>query len=109
MLTAARATTTFVQKLNQLKKFDLLILDDWGIEPFTARTQSDLLELIESRLDTGSCLITSQLPMSVWYEAFDNKTVADAVMDRVIHGSYYIQLSGESLRKAKRANTKPSR
>lgn len=105
-LMAARATTTFIQKLAQLKKFDLLILDDWGIEPFSKRAQNDLLELIDNRLGNHSFLITSQLPMSVWYDAFDNKTVADAVMDRVIHGSYHIQLSGESLRKSRGVNAK---
>lgn len=107
-LMAARATTTFVQKLAQLKKFDLLILDDWGIEPFSSRAQNDLLELIEGRFSFRSFLITSQLPMSVWHDAFDNKTVADAVMDRVIHGSYHVQLSGESLRKTKRPTMKTS-
>lgn len=108
-LMAARATTTFIQKLAQLKKFDLLILDDWGIEPFSKRAQNDLLELIDNRLGNRSVLITSQLPMNVWYDAFDNKTVADAVMDRVIHGSYQIQLSGESMRKARGLNAKSTR
>jgi DNA replication protein DnaC len=104
-LLTAHATTTFVQKLAQLKKFDLLILDDWGIESFPMRAQNDLLELIESRLGSRSFLITSQLPMNVWHELFDNRTVADAVMDRVIHSSYYIPLSGESLRKVKALNS----
>lgn len=108
ILTTAHATTTFVQKLAQLKKFDLLILDDWGIESFSLRVQNDLLELIENRLDSRSLLITSQMPMNVWHDLFDNKTVADAVMDRVISSSYHIQLSGESLRKAKNLSVKAS-
>lgn len=108
-LMSARATATFVQKLVQLKKFDLLVLDDWGIEPFSKRTQNDLLELIDSRLGNHSFLVTSQMPMNVWHDAFDNKTVADAVMDRVIHGSYHIQLAGESLRKAKQPGSKTVR
>jgi len=66
------------------------------------------LELIDSRFGFRSFLITSQLPMNVWHDAFDNKTVADALMDRVIHGSYHIQLSGESLRKAKRPTIRSS-
>ncbi len=70
--------------------------------------QNDLLELIDSRFGFRSFLITSQLPMNVWHDAFDNKTVADALMDRVIHGSYHIQLSGESLRKAKRPTIRSS-
>lgn len=68
--------------------------------------QNDLLELIESRFGSRSFLITSQMPMHVWHDAFDNKTVTDAVMDRVIHGSYHIQLSGEPLRKTRRPTIK---
>src|SRR5450830_149661 len=100
-LVAARATTSFTTRLQQLKKFDLLILDDCGIESFSKRAQTDLLELIDSRLGARSFLITSQMPMSVWHDAFDNKTVADALMDRIVNSSYHIQLSGESLRKAR--------
>lgn len=103
-LMAAHATATFVQKLAQLKKFDLLILDDWGIEPFSNRAENDLLELIDNRLGNRSFLITSQLPMNVWHDSFDNKTVADALMDRVIHGSYHIQLAGESMRQVRSLN-----
>lgn len=108
-LTAAHATTTFVQRLQQLSKFDLLILDDWGIEPFSKRAENDLLELVDNRLGNRSLLITSQMPMSIWYDTFHNKAVADALMDRVIHGSYHIQLSGESLRKAKNLDAKVAR
>jgi DNA replication protein DnaC len=109
ILTTARATATFAQKLAYLRRFDLLILDDWGIEPFSKHTQSDLLELIDNRLGTRSTLFTSQMPMSVWYDLFENKTIADAVMDRVIHNSHHMQFAGESLRKAKSLNTKTSR
>lgn len=109
MLTTARATATFAQKLAQLRRFELLILDDWGIEPFSKHTQSDVLELIDSRLGTRSTLITSQIPMNVWYDLFDNKTIADAVMDRVIHNSHHMQFAGESLRKARSLNAKASR
>lgn len=108
-LTAARATTTFVQRLQQLSKFDLLILDDWGIEPFSKRTENDLLELIDSRFGKRSLLITSQMPLSIWHDTFHNKAVADALMDRIVHGSYHIQLSGESLRKAKNLDAKIAR
>lgn len=101
MLTTARATTSFAQKLAYLRRFELLILDDWGIEPFSKHSQSDLLELIDNRLGARSVLITSQMPMNVWYELFDNKTIADAVMDRVIHNSHHMQFAGESLRKAR--------
>lgn len=99
-LTGARATTTFVQRLQQLGKFDLLILEDWGIEPIAQRAENDLLELIDSRPGKRPLLITSQMPMNIWHDTFHNKeAIADALMDRIIHGSYHIQLSGESLRK----------
>jgi len=101
-LTSSRATNAFLHRLAYLKKFDLLILDDWGIESLSRRAQNDLLELIDSRLDNKATLITSQMPMSVWHDGFENKTIADAVMDRIINSSYHVQLKGESLRKKRR-------
>ncbi|MCO2006438.1 AAA family ATPase [Pseudomonas aeruginosa] len=106
MLTAARATTNLAQKLAQLHRFDLLILDDWGLESFSRHTQSSLLELIDKRLGARSTLITSQVPMNLWHDLYDNKTIADAVMDRVIHNSHHMQFAGESLRKVKGLVTK---
>ncbi|MDC7712392.1 IS21-like element helper ATPase IstB [Vogesella indigofera] len=108
-LSAARATTNFVQRLQQLGRFDLLILDDWGIEPFSKRAENDVLELIDNRLGKCSLLITSQMPMSIWHDTFHNKAVADALMDRIVHGSYHIQLSGVSLRKTQALDAKISR
>jgi DNA replication protein DnaC len=108
-LVAARATTTFSQKLASLKKFDLLIMDDWGIEVFNKRSQNDLLELIDSQIGMRSVLFTSQMPLNIWHDAFDNKTVADALMDRIIHGSYHMQFSGESLRKTRNPSARAVR
>lgn len=108
-LVAARATANFSSKLASLKKFDLLILDDWGIEMFSKRSQNDLLELIDSQIGKRSVLFTSQMPLTTWHDAFDNKTVADALMDRIVHGSYYVQLSGESLRKSCKPNGRGGR
>jgi DNA replication protein DnaC len=108
-LVAARATATFNQRLMNLKKYDLLILDDWGIEAFNKRSQNDLLELVDSQIGTRSVLFTSQFPLNVWHDAFDQKTVADALMDRIIHGSYHMQLSGESLRKSRNPTAKAVR
>lgn len=105
-LLSARASGSFSLRLEQLKKIDLLILDDWGIETFSKRAQNDLLELVDSRLGIRSMIITSQFPMSHWHDALDNKTVADAIMDRIAHSSYTLQLSGESLRKIKGATAK---
>jgi len=105
-LTAARATGGLYSRLQQLKRYDLLILDDWGIEPISKRVQNDLLELIDSRAGACSFLITSQMPMNMWHDLFDNKTVADALMDRIVHSSYQIELSGESLRKMQEVGRK---
>jgi DNA replication protein DnaC len=97
----ARASGTFSQRLAQLKKLDLLILDDWGIDVLSRRAQNDLLELVDSRHNIKSSIITSQIPMSEWYDVFDNKTIADAVMDRIVHSSYHMQLTGETLRRTR--------
>lgn len=79
------------------------------IETFSKRAQNDLLELVDSRLGVRSMIITSQFPMSNWHDALDNKTVADAIMDRIAHSSYTLQLSGESLRKIKGVTKKTNK
>ena len=99
-LVAAHATNTFHQRLEQLKKIELLIIDEWGNEKYTQRAQIDLLELLDSRLGFKSTIITSQVPMEKWHDAMDNKTVADAIMDRIVHSSYHMPLVGKSLREA---------
>ena len=95
---AARATAGFKKRLDQLIKFDLLIIDDWAIEPFSPRAQNDLLELIEGRNGTRSTIITSQLPLDKWHDAISNKAIADAILDRIVHSSQSIKLSGTSMR-----------
>jgi DNA replication protein DnaC len=83
----------------QLSRVDLLILDDWGPEPLLPDQQRDLLEIAEDRYNTGSLIITSQLPVYRWYELVGNPTLADAILDRIVHNAYRVELSGESLRK----------
>jgi DNA replication protein DnaC len=89
--------------LRTIARAKLLILDDWGPEPLTAEQQRDLLEIVEDRYDAGSILITSQLPVAKWYEIIGNPTLADAILDRIVHNAYRIELTGDSLRKARRA------
>lgn len=101
-LLGARATGAFRKRLEQLMKFDLMVIDDWAIEPFTKRAQNDLLELIDGRVGTRSTIITSQMPMDRWHDALDNKAVADAILDRIVHSSHVIKLSGGSMRSAKK-------
>jgi DNA replication protein DnaC len=91
---------TLVKLRAKLAKVQLLILDDWALATLTARGRHELLELIDDRIRTGSILITSQLPIEKWHEYIGEPTVADAILDRVVHRSHRIELRGESLRKS---------
>lgn len=95
----AQADGSYRKLVNQLKSCDLLILDDWGLEPLNAQQRSDLLEIIDARYDVHSTLITSQLPVEHWYEMIGESTHADAILDRLVHGSIKLELAGESMRK----------
>lgn len=83
----------------QLAKVKLLILDDWAMAPLRGNNTQDLLELVEARSDAGALLITSQLPVAQWHEYIGEPTVADAIVDRIIHRAHRIELAGESMRK----------
>ena len=89
--------------LRQIARVNLLILDDWGPEPLLPEQARDLLEIIEDRYDTGATLITSQVPVDRWYDIIGIPTLADAVLDRLLHNAHRIELAGESLRKIKAA------
>jgi DNA replication protein DnaC len=99
----AQAEGTYRKLLDKLTKADLLIIDDWGLEPLNPQQRSDLLELIDGRYDHHSLLIISQLPISNWYEMIGESTHADAILDRLVHRSIKMELQGESMRKV----TKP--
>ena len=98
-LALARGDGRYGRLLRQLARVNLLVLDDWGPEPLLPEQARDLLEIVEDRYDAGSLLITSQLPVDRWYDIIGIPTLADAVLDRVVHNAYRIELSGESLRK----------
>ncbi len=85
--------------MNQLSKVELLILDDWGLEKMNARQASELLEIIEDRYQVNSTIIASQVPVKGWHQLISNPTIADALLDRLIHNSYKIDLDGDSQRK----------
>ena len=91
----------YAKLLRSLARVNLLILDDWGPEPLGPEQRRDLLEIVEDRYDTGSLLITSQLPIERWYEVIGDPTLADAILDRIIHNAYRIELTGDSMRKHK--------
>ena len=100
-LRIAHADGSFGKKLLQLTKTDLLILDDFGIKPLARGERHDLPEVIEDRHGSRSTLVTSQLPISLWHEYLGEPTVADAVLDRLMHNAFRIELKGESLRRTK--------
>jgi transposase len=98
-LAIAHGDTRYAKLLRSLARVKLLILDDWGPEALTADQARDLLEIVEDRYDKGSLIITSQVPVDRWHDLIGVPTLADAILDRVIHNAYRIELAGESLRK----------
>jgi DNA replication protein DnaC len=100
-LNMARGDGRYHKLLVQYGKIDLLILDDWGLAPFTGDSRRDLLEILDDRHDLKSTLVTSQLPVDTWHEYLGDPTLADAILDRLIHNAYRINLKGESMRKNK--------
>ena len=98
-LDLARGDGRYGKLLRAIAKAKLLILDDWGPEPLRSEQRRDLLEIVEDRYDAGSILITSQLPVDRWYEIIGDPTLADAILDRLVHNAYRIELTGESMRK----------
>ena len=104
-LALARGDGRYAATLRQIARVDLLILDDWGPETLNADQRRDLLEIVEDRHDRRSIIITSQVPVDRWYEIIGDPTIADAVLDRLVHNAYRIELTGESLRKKKNPAT----
>ena len=100
-LALARGDGRYGKLLRSLARVNLLVLDDWGPEPLLPEQARDLLEIVEDRYEAGSLLITSQVPVDRWYDVIGIPTLADAVLDRVVHNAYRIELSGASLRKRK--------
>lgn len=98
-ISIARAAGTYTNFLKKLAKFNILILDDFGINSLSADDATNLLEIIEDRINLSSVIITSQLPVSQWYDYLNNDTVADAILDRIVHSSHRVELKGTSMRK----------
>ena len=98
-LALARGDGRYARMLKALARTDLLILDDWGPEKLNDEQRRDLLEIIEDRYERRSIIVTSQVPVERWYEIIGNPTIADAILDRLVHNAYRIELTGESMRK----------
>ncbi len=106
-MTQAKAEGSYQRLLQQLAKTRLLILDDWGLETLDPAARHDLMEIMDDRYGHGSTLIISQLPTDQWYATIGDNTLADAILDRLMHNAHRINLKGESMRK-KRAALDPS-
>ena len=98
-LRIAHGDGSFSRRLQQLARTDLMILDDWGLAPIGQSERTDLLELLDDRTIGKATLITSQLPVEHWYAYLNDPTLADAILDRIVHDSHRLALKGESLRK----------
>ncbi len=95
----ARIDGTYINVLKKYSRFQLLILDDFGVTPMVDDDATNLFEIIEDRTSINSTIITSQLPVSEWYNYLNNNTIADAILDRIVHSSHRINLTGPSMRK----------
>ena len=84
-----------------MRERTFFVLDDWGLTPFTGEQDRDLLEIIEDRHGLRSTIITSQVPVDSWHPLMENPTVADAILDRLVHNAYRINLTGESMRRVR--------
>jgi len=100
-LRMSKADASYTREINKLAKQDLLILDDFGLHPLDAPTRLMLLEIIEDRHGKKSTIIASQIPITKWYDMLEEETIADAILDRLIHNAHRIELKGESMRKKK--------
>ena len=107
-LALARADGRYPKLLRDYAKTQLLILDDWGLAPLTAEGRRDLLELLEDRYNHQSTVVTSQLPVATWHAYLNEPTLADAILDRLVHNAYTLNLTGESMRKRQIPLTNPT-
>jgi len=101
-LKMAKADGSAIKEMARIEKQELLILDDFGIQPLDAQSRMLLMEVIEDRHGKKSTLFTSQLPVQAWYEVIGDETLADAILDRVVHDAHRIELQGESLRRRRK-------
>jgi len=98
-LSIAKADGRYDKLLTAIGRIDLLILDDWGLDKFVKEQRHDLLEILEDRHQRRSTLVTSQLPVKHWHEVIADPTIADAILDRLVHNAYKLELTGDSMRK----------
>ena len=100
----AKADGSYLRELAKIERQDVIILDDFGLQALDSHNRITLLEIIEDRHNNGSIIVTSQIPVQGWYDIIGEKTIADAILDRLIHQSHRIELLGESMRKKRGIN-----
>jgi len=94
-----KADGSYIKEMSKIERQELVILDDFGLQPIDSQSRMIFLEMMEDRYDIRSTIVTSQLPVSAWHEVINEKTIADAILDRLVHSSHRIDLKGESMRK----------
>lgn len=102
-LKMGKADGSYLKEITRMEKQDLLIIDDFGLQPLDQQSRTILMEIIEDRHGKRSTLFTSQVPVNNWFEVIGEQTIADAILDRIIHNAHRVELKGESMRK-KRSN-----
>ena len=103
-LKMAKADGSYIRELAKIQRQEVTILDDFGLQALDSQNRITLLELIEDRHNNGSVIVTSQIPVQGWYDIIGEKTIADAILDRLIHQSHRLELKGESMRKKRGIN-----
>lgn len=98
-LKMGKADGTYLKEITRMEKQDLLIIDDFGIQPLDQQSRTMLMEIIEDRHGKASTIFTSQVPVNKWHEVIGEQTIADAILDRIIHDAHRLELKGESMRK----------
>jgi DNA replication protein DnaC len=100
-LKLAKADGSYLKELTKIERQQLLIIDDFGIQPLDAQNRATLMEIIEDRHGKSSTIFTSQVPVSLWHEIIGEQTIADAILDRIVHDAHRIEMVGESMRRKK--------
>jgi DNA replication protein DnaC len=98
-LKMSKADNSYLKEIGRIEKQDVIILDDFGLYPIDPANRVSLLEIIEDRHGESSTIVASQIPVSRWHELLEEKTIADAILDRIVHSAHRVELKGESLRK----------
>jgi DNA replication protein DnaC len=107
-LLLARADGTYPKRILDLARADVLVLDDFGLTPITDAARTELFEILEDRHGQQSTVLTAQLPIAAWHETVGEATVADAILDRLVHNAHRIELKGDSLRRRRATPSNPT-